>query len=58
MMNGNTQVVTIFGFGSLMDVQSARKTMPSATNFRKGCVKVLLLTLTHSLTHSLLPGHA
>ncbi|CAM9169341.1 unnamed protein product, partial [Ectocarpus fasciculatus] len=28
--------VTIFGYGSLMDVQSCRRTLPTASNFRKG----------------------
>ena len=28
--------VTVFGYGSLMDVQSCRKTLPAANNFRKG----------------------
>ena len=30
------QFVSIFGYGSLMDVESAMRTMPSLTNFRKG----------------------
>lgn len=33
--NGD-KTVTIFGVGSLMDVQSTHNTMPSASNFRKG----------------------
>lgn len=30
------QFVTIFGYGSLMNIESAMRTMPSLTNFRKG----------------------
>jgi len=33
------KVVVIFGFGSLMDVQSAHNTMPSASNFRRGILR-------------------
>jgi len=33
------QLVTIFGYGSLMNIESAMRTMPSLTNFRKGILK-------------------